>query len=634
MDNIKDLEYFLESVLVIALSHSFTSDSGKALPSQTRFEYVNSIIKGMPVSKTDEDNDQERKESEENEKENREQDFNEQRSEAWVTWSTKIYEQATNIALQCCDGETLNAYYNTEVAENIKRLMHYLPLWTGIMKPFFGITNRIATSSSVESEFANIKTRAFKNELPQRIDKFVLHHIDYLDGRIKEASAKFTVLKESIEGTLFPKNILKESENHNAYVDTKSEISISEDSTITKELNNVEDSSSDKLVCNNMSQAEFLSNVSLHSNITSDNVQNISMENVDVHKKSLKIDEMVEDRSLENTYESDLQSNNPLNSNENWGGKITPPKKKKRPNYMDPFPDWDLVQSHKFVDIPLLRNGNVCDSIKFKDKYVSVRNTCAFDSFVQILAHAIGKERIYKSSIQDYELPILKLTQNMLTRGKIMINDYKNRADILQKSNFCKISNTRHIQFLDAKCNVDELIHFVFEDLPSVTRLTKCSNCHYQHCRSLPTLCMNVDILFKKGFNYVQEAINDTENLCANRTLCKECGSNLERTHDYGPHVFLDTSVISDSRYITCKQNVLLENITKTIKLGDKNYSLCGIIDYKGNTDKSPKKLGHYTAIVYTGFAFHEYDDLQTRKSYLQPHKIITPHSIMYVKNE
>lgn len=117
----------MESILVTALSHSFT-DSSKALPSQTRFEYVNSIIKGMLVSKIDEDNDQEMKESKENEKEDRDKDFNKQRSEAWETWSTKIYEQVTNIALQCCDGETLNAYYNTEVAENIKRLTYYLPL--------------------------------------------------------------------------------------------------------------------------------------------------------------------------------------------------------------------------------------------------------------------------------------------------------------------------------------------------------------------------------------------------------------------------------------------------------------------------------------------------------------------------
>jgi len=47
-------------------------------------------------------------------------------------WSTNIYEQASSIASQCVSGETLNAYYNTEVAENIKRLLYYLPLWIGL----------------------------------------------------------------------------------------------------------------------------------------------------------------------------------------------------------------------------------------------------------------------------------------------------------------------------------------------------------------------------------------------------------------------------------------------------------------------------------------------------------------------
>jgi len=103
-------------------------------------------------------------------------------------------------------------------------------------------------------------------------------------------------------------------------------------------------------------------------------------------------------------------------------------------------------------------------------------------------------------------------------------------------------------------------------------------------CRNLPTLCINIEILLKKEFNYVQEAINDTENLNVSQALCKKCCSNLERTHDYGTHIFLDTSVISDPNYnAECKENVSLESFTKIIKLGQKNYILCGVINYTGN---------------------------------------------------
>lgn len=46
----------------------------------------------------------------------------------------------------------------------------------------------------------------------------------------------------------------------------------------------------------------------------------------------------------------------------------------------------------------------------------------------------------------------------------------------------------------------------------------------------------------------MEEAIDDTEHLNINQALCKKC-CNLEKTHDYGPHIFIDTSAISDPNY-------------------------------------------------------------------------------------
>jgi len=130
MQKIEDLEYFLESVLIVTLSHALTSNSDKLLPSQIRFKYVNSVIRGMPINKIDEINKEIKqiKISENEKKEKCEEDFKEKHVEAWMKWSAKIYKQASNIASQCLDGETLNAYYNVEAAKNIKRLMYYLPL--------------------------------------------------------------------------------------------------------------------------------------------------------------------------------------------------------------------------------------------------------------------------------------------------------------------------------------------------------------------------------------------------------------------------------------------------------------------------------------------------------------------------
>jgi len=94
----------------------------------------------------------------------------------------------------CTQGDTLNACFNIDVAEKIRKMLHYAPILTSIMLPFFKTGTVIATSSSVETEFSNIKNRVFKTELPLRVDKFIFRHLDFLDGRIKEAMAKCMTL--------------------------------------------------------------------------------------------------------------------------------------------------------------------------------------------------------------------------------------------------------------------------------------------------------------------------------------------------------------------------------------------------------------------------------------------------------
>lgn len=405
MDSFENLEYFLESILIVVLSHTLTSDSGKSHPSQLRFEYVNSVIKGMPNDKIHDDNDNEIEQAENKkiEEDKYEENFQEQRPEAWVKWSTNIYEQASSIAAQCVSGETLNAYYK-EVAENIKRLMYYLLLWAGIMIPFFGIRNRVATSSSIEAEFANIKTRAFRNELPQRADKFILRHVDYLDGHVKEASAKSTfskiapireeiktflekpvkqkveisgisintdLLQSNFVGPLSSKDICNDIQDGVENVDLLEEID--------KAINAKSSEDAKKFDCSNV-EHNRMENLDImieeditrekateHKNLEKDvneidcnYIHDASIEQADKNiEKSMKIDSAIKYEQIGNILEKDaikseLESYNHLNVNENWGGKITPNKRIKRPTYMDPFPDWDFVQSDRFVSIPIL----------------------------------------------------------------------------------------------------------------------------------------------------------------------------------------------------------------------------------------------------------------------------------------
>jgi hypothetical protein len=89
-------------------------------------------------------------------------------------------------------------------------------------------------------------------------------------------------------------------------------------------------------------------------------------------------------------------------------------------------------------------------------------------------------------------------------------------------------------------------------------------------------------MLIKKGLGVVQEAIDDTkfDDLEATNKY-NNCNGFIIRKNEYGPHVFLDTSLITDPNY---KQEThiqsTLDSITKSITIDHKNYTLCGVINY------------------------------------------------------
>jgi len=102
----------------------------------------------------------------------------------WVKWSHQLYQKAEEVAFSFKNGITVNTFYNPQAANVLRRLIVSLPIWTGIMCPHFKQNFVITTSSIVEAEFAHLKNREFKSELPMRVDKFVLKHIDYIKGKL------------------------------------------------------------------------------------------------------------------------------------------------------------------------------------------------------------------------------------------------------------------------------------------------------------------------------------------------------------------------------------------------------------------------------------------------------------------
>lgn len=233
------------------------------------------------------------------------------------------------------------------------------------------------------------------------------------------------------------------------------------------------------------------------------------------------------------------------------------------------------------------------------------------------------------------EHSFVQLCINILKRGKIIYADYIARALILKDTNICQHSATRYVEFLNANCNVNHLVDIIFTNImPSITRNSFCHQCDYFINRDFATLYINIDILLTGGLGKIQEAINDTVFKKINKS-CPKCNCILTEKYECNSHIILDTSIITDPNYkIEHRETSNIDNITKIITIDDRNYILCGIINYIScahTKSTTSYRNGHYIAYTYTGMHWYEYDNLHKTRSFVSPEKIVTPHIIMYV---
>lgn len=393
----------------------------------------------------------------------------------WFEWSANIYDNANKLALNCTEGTSINACFNPRFAAMIKtRLMPYVVLWSGVMRSHFNIGEEVATSSSIEAAFADLKKRAFKNQLPMGADKFVHEHLDYVDGRIKLSSCKKDISIESCK-----------QQNEVA-------LHYSSDSPTEPQVDN-----------------------SLHTS----------------HEINSYIDDIQSERNSA-TNDTTVNNDDELNFNvrENWRGLVrespeaecSVAKKRCKPTYLDKCPEWDYIKLVRNQNIPLIRNGSISKSVTIDDKIINIYQTCAFDATLHLIASGIASIKCYEENMKMSDNGIVKLAISMLCAGKIVQSHYSERAKILL--NLPLFSDaltiyTRAISKLDTKCNVAHLITYLFSDIPSCRIINECL-CASSRTRQTVELHVNVDVLLNKGLQHMQEAVDDA---LAITSTCRKC---------------------------------------------------------------------------------------------------------------
>ncbi|KAL5237552.1 hypothetical protein ACI65C_004962 [Semiaphis heraclei] len=103
----------------------------------------------------------------------------------------------------------INAYFLIDFGKNMFKLCSTFPIWSNVMMDLFGCPNITASSAPIESDFNNLKNRILKNESkPMKVDRFVVTHLNSLNGSMKIAQDKIIHKKHSLD-----------KENQNAVVD-------------------------------------------------------------------------------------------------------------------------------------------------------------------------------------------------------------------------------------------------------------------------------------------------------------------------------------------------------------------------------------------------------------------------------
>lgn len=135
--------------------------------------------------------------------------------------------------------------------------------------------------------------------------------------------------------------------------------------------------------------------------------------------------------------------------------------------------------------LPLPVNRNSLKPINIGKQIVNVRNTCAFDSTVQIVLAACHDFASYSEYFINSNFYLSEFVQT-LTRKGATAELYKERERILSTTKVIKdglLDCTINISYLQEK--------FILRDVPSLQKIIRCADCVFENLQTLPVLHLN-----------------------------------------------------------------------------------------------------------------------------------------------
>jgi hypothetical protein len=98
------------------------------------------------------------------------------------SWAEKILNESKQFIQE---GVGINPLYAPKIVPHLVKIMKFLPLWSGIMVPFFEYGESVSSSAAIESSFNKLNNVTLKHIfLPTGIEVFLKNHIRSLKGAL------------------------------------------------------------------------------------------------------------------------------------------------------------------------------------------------------------------------------------------------------------------------------------------------------------------------------------------------------------------------------------------------------------------------------------------------------------------
>lgn len=196
--------------------------------------------------------------------------------------------------------------------------------------------------------------------------------------------------------------------------------------------------------------------------------------------------------------------------------------------------------------IRVLINRGKRNPLLFNQVHYKLKNTCAFDSIMQILAVSAVDNNSYYHYIQESSDPGMKFIQTFLTAKKMM-TVYKDRLILLVtlfKSRVESPSNSLYPHTLNLFSTASHIWMTCLKNTPSAVKTYTCNDCGL-YTENLYTITIrDYDIIYDKGYKYLTKYLES--NLSTYKYSCLRCHQSCVVECEYNQHLYIELEVRKD----------------------------------------------------------------------------------------